>query len=178
MKQGLLVCRSPAAIRSAHPDASSARGPAHECFVLPWEIWDQTAGRVNAFVSSIGTGGTLAGTALYLKERSKEVAVVCADPYGAAMWSWFRHGHTEVKDGESYAEGIGQTRVTKNLEGIAVDRSYRIPDQTGMTLFINFYARKGCFSAFLPASISLERCVMPESAAPGRRSSPSSATQD
>src|SRR6478736_6432684 len=62
------------------------------------EIWEQTAGEVSAFVSAVGTGGTLAGTALYLKERSKEVAVVCADPYGAAMWSWFTHGHTEIKD--------------------------------------------------------------------------------
>ncbi len=109
------------------------------------EIWDQTAGRISAFVSSIGTGGTLAGTALYLKERSKEVAVVCADPYGAAMWSWFTHGHTEIKDGESYAEGIGQSRVTKNLEGIAVDRSYRIPDQAGLTIVYQLLREEGLF---------------------------------
>jgi cysteine synthase len=109
------------------------------------EIWEQTAGQVSAFVSAIGTGGTLAGTALYLKERSDEVAIVCADPYGAAMWSWFTLGHTEVKDGDSYAEGIGQTRVTKNLEGIAVDRSYRIPDQTGLTIVYQLLREEGLF---------------------------------
>ena len=65
------------------------------------EIWEQTAGEVTAFVSSVGTGGTLAGTALFLKERSSEVAAVCADPYGAAMWSWFANGNTDTKDGDS-----------------------------------------------------------------------------
>ena len=82
---------------------------------------------------------------MYLKERSDEVAIVCADPYGAAMWSWFTLGHTEVKDGDSYAEGIGQTRVTKNLEGIAVDRSYRIPDQTGLTIVYQLLREEGLF---------------------------------
>jgi cysteine synthase A len=72
------------------------------------EIWNQTNGEVTAFVSAVGTGGTLAGTALYLKERNSKVAAVCADPYGAAMWSWFTHGNTDTKDGDSFAEGIGQ----------------------------------------------------------------------
>jgi cysteine synthase len=109
------------------------------------EIWEQTAGEVSAFVSAIGTGGTLAGTALHLKERREDVAVVCADPYGAAMWSWFTNGHTEVKDGDSYAEGIGQTRVTKNLEGIAANRSYRIADQTGLTIVYQLLREEGLF---------------------------------
>ena len=109
------------------------------------EIWQQTAGEVSAFVSAVGTGGTLAGTALYLKERDHDVAVICADPYGAAMWSWFTNGHTEVKDGESYAEGIGQTRVTKNLEGIIVDRAYRIPDQTALTIVYQLLREEGLF---------------------------------
>ncbi|MBV8414699.1 MAG: cysteine synthase A, partial [Verrucomicrobia bacterium] len=109
------------------------------------EIWQQTAGEVSAFVSAVGTGGTLAGTALYLKERDNNVAIICADPYGAAMWSWFTNGHTEVKDGESYAEGIGQTRVTKNLEGIIVDRAYRIPDQTALTIVYQLLREEGLF---------------------------------
>jgi cysteine synthase len=87
----------------------------------------------------------LAGTALYLKERDNNVAIICADPYGAAMWSWFTNGHTEVKDGESYAEGIGQTRVTKNLEGIIVDRAYRIPDQTALTIVYQLLREEGLF---------------------------------
>src|ERR1700732_998511 len=98
------------------------------------EIWDQTMGEVSAFVSAVGTGGTLAGNGLYLKERRKDIALVCADPYGAAMWSWFTRGHTNIKDGESYAEGIGQTRVTQNLEGVVVDRAYRVTDQSPLTI--------------------------------------------
>jgi cysteine synthase len=109
------------------------------------EIWDQTRGEVSAFVSAIGTGGTLAGTGLYLKERRKEIVLVCADPYGAAMWSWFTHGHTNIKDGESYAEGIGQTRVTKNLEGVAVDRAYRVTDQSALTIVYQLLRDEGLF---------------------------------
>jgi len=109
------------------------------------EIWDQTGGSVTAFVASVGTGGTLAGTALFLKERNPAVAVVCADPFGAAMWSWFTHGHTEIKDGDSQAEGIGQCRVTKNLEGIVVDRAYRIPDQEALTITCQLLREEGLF---------------------------------
>ena len=87
------------------------------------EIWEQTSGEVTAFVSSIGTGGTLAGTTQFLKERNPKVVAVCADPFGAAMWSWFTHGNLDTKDGDSCAEGIGQTRVTKNLENINMDEA-------------------------------------------------------
>jgi len=109
------------------------------------EIWEQTGGMVNAFVSAVGTGGTLAGTALFLKEKNPQVNVICADPLGAAMWSWFTHGNTDVKDGDSEAEGIGQSRVTKNLEGIAVDRSYRIPDQEALSIIYQLLREEGIF---------------------------------
>jgi cysteine synthase A len=109
------------------------------------EIWEQTDGEITAFVSSVGTGGTLAGTSLYLKERSSRVALVCADPYGAAMWSWFCKGNTDTKDGDSYAEGIGQTRVTKNLEGIVVDEAYRISDQAALTVVYELLREEGLF---------------------------------
>jgi cysteine synthase A len=109
------------------------------------EIWDQTGGEVTAFVSSIGTGGTLAGTAMYLKERNPVIAAVCADPYGAAMWSWFTNGNTDIKDGDSFAEGIGQTRVTKNLEGIVVDRAYRVKDQAALTIVYQLLREEGLF---------------------------------
>jgi cysteine synthase len=109
------------------------------------EIWDQTRGEVTAFVSSIGTGGTLAGTALYLKERNPRIVTVCADPYGAAMWSWFTNGNTDVKDGDSIAEGIGQMRVTKNLEGIVIDRAYRIQDQPALTIVYQLLREEGLF---------------------------------
>ena len=98
------------------------------------EIWDQTDGRVTAFVASVGTGGTLAGTSTYLKEMNPQIVSVCADPYGAAMWSWFKNGNLETNDGDSFAEGIGQGRVTKNLEGLEVDEAYRIEDQAAFTI--------------------------------------------
>ena len=109
------------------------------------EIWEQTNGKITAFVSAIGTGGTLAGTALFLKERNPAIAVVCADPFGAAMWSWFTHGHTEIKDGDSEAEGIGQTRVTKNLEGISVDHAFRISDQDAVSIVYQLLREEGLF---------------------------------
>jgi cysteine synthase A len=122
------------------------------------EIWEQTSGEVSGFVSAVGTGGTLAGTALFLKERDQNVAIVCADPYGAAMWSWFTHGHTSVKDGDSEAEGIGQTRVTKNLDGISVDRAYRIPDQEAVTIIYQLLREEGLFLG-LSSGINLAGAV-------------------
>ncbi|MDB6054849.1 MAG: Cysteine synthase [Verrucomicrobiales bacterium] len=117
---------------------------AHYCTTGP-EMWEQTKGNVDAFVASVGTGGTLAGTALYLKEKNPNVAVVCADPYGAAMWSWFTQGNGETKDGDSVAEGIGQTRITKNLEGIVVDKAYRITDQAAVTIVNQLLRQEGLF---------------------------------
>jgi len=109
------------------------------------EIWEQTNGEVTAFVSAVGTGGTLAGTALFLKEKNPRVNVVCADPFGAAMWSWFTNGNTDTKDGDSEAEGIGQSRVTKNLEGVSVDRAYRIKDQEAVTIVYQLLREEGLF---------------------------------
>ncbi len=109
------------------------------------EIWRQTKGEITAFAASIGTGGTLAGTSLYLKEQNAKITSVCADPYGAAMWSWFTHGNTETDDGDSFAEGIGQMRVTKNIEGIHVDKAYRIDDQTAVSIVYQLLREEGLF---------------------------------
>ena len=109
------------------------------------EIWQQTAGKVTAFVSAVGTGGTLGGTARYLKERNAHIVIGCADPYGAAMWSWFTNGNTNTNDGDSFAEGIGQSRVTKNLEDLAVDCAWRIPDQDGLTILYQLLREEGLF---------------------------------
>ncbi len=109
------------------------------------EIWGQTRGEVTAFVASVGTGGTLAGTTQFLKERNPKIAAVCADPLGAAMWSWFTQGNTDTKDGESFAEGIGQCRVTKNLEGVAMDHAFRIPDQEALTVVHHLLRDEGLF---------------------------------
>jgi len=109
------------------------------------EIWEQTGGRVSAFVASVGTGGTLAGTTLFLKEKNPQIAAVCADPFGAAMWSWFTNHNLETNDGDSFAEGIGQGRVTKNLEGLAVDCAYRIEDQAAFTVIQQLRREEGIF---------------------------------
>jgi cysteine synthase len=109
------------------------------------EIWKQTEGKITAFVAAVGTGGTLAGVSSYLKEQNPNIQIVCADPYGAAMWSWFTNGDLETNDGDSIAEGIGQGRVTRNIEGIKVDRAYRIPDQIGLTIVYQLLREEGLF---------------------------------
>lgn len=109
------------------------------------EIWEQTGGAVDAFSASVGTGGTLAGTGLFLREKKPSLALICPDPFGAAMWSWFTHGHTDIHDGDSHAEGIGQNRVTRNLEGLRVDRAYRIPDQEALDLIYRLRDEEGIF---------------------------------
>jgi cysteine synthase A len=109
------------------------------------EIWEQTAGEVSGFVASIGTGGTLAGTSTFLKEKNRKIKAGCADPYGAAMYSWFKNGNLETKDGDSYAEGIGQMRVTENLKDIAVDDAYRVTDQSALSIVYQLMREEGIF---------------------------------
>src|SRR5690606_20507050 len=88
------------------------------------EIWEQTGGRVDAFICAVGTGGTLAGVGAALKERNPRVVIGLADPHGAALYSWYKHGELKA-EGTSITEGIGQGRVTANLEGAVVDEAYR-----------------------------------------------------
>jgi cysteine synthase A len=109
------------------------------------EIWQQTGGRVTGFVSAIGSGGTLAGVSRFLKERSPKVRIVCADPYGAAMWSWFKHGNTDTDDGDSVAEGIGQGRVTKNVAAAVVDDAYRITDKVAVEVLYHLLRAEGLY---------------------------------
>lgn len=109
------------------------------------EIWEQTGGRVSAFVASIGSGGTLAGVSRALKERNSQVLAVCPDPMGAAMWSWFKHGHTDIDDGDSVAEGIGQGRVTKNVAASLVDEAYRIPDPVAVEIVYHLLRDEGLY---------------------------------
>jgi cysteine synthase A len=109
------------------------------------EIWEQTRGEVTGFVASVGTGGTLAGTSLFLKKLKPDVKAVCADPYGAAMYSWFKQGNVQMKDGDSIAEGIGQTRVTENLKDIVIDDAYRITDQLALSVVYQLMREEGIF---------------------------------
>src|SRR5205814_10060697 len=91
------------------------------------EIWTQTDGKVDGFVSAVGTGGTFAGVGMALKERNSNVKIALADPMGAAIYSFYKTGQLKA-EGSSITEGIGQGRITKNLEGAPADFAYQIPD--------------------------------------------------
>jgi len=106
------------------------------------EIWAQTSGSVDGFTCAIGTGGTLSGVATYLKQKNRNIRIAVADPLGAAMYSWFKHGTLE-SDGASITEGIGQGRVTRNIEGAPVDDAYQIPDLEGLAIVFDLLKHEG-----------------------------------
>ena len=106
------------------------------------EIWAQTGGRVDGFTCAIGTGGTLAGVSMYLKRKNPRVRIAAADPEGAAMYSWFKHGELR-SEGSSITEGIGQGRITKNIDGAPVDEAYRIPDTEALPLLFQLLKEDG-----------------------------------
>jgi cysteine synthase A len=106
------------------------------------EIWAQTEGGVDGFVCAVGTGGTLAGVGAYLKERKPEVRIGLADPMGAALYHYYRFGSLKA-EGESITEGIGQGRITANLEGAAVDHAYRIEDAEALEIVFDLLAHEG-----------------------------------
>jgi cysteine synthase A len=108
------------------------------------EIWSDTNGRVDAFVSAVGTGGTLAGTARYLKERDPKIRVVLADPHGSALYSWVKTGNL-VAEGSSITEGIGTTRITANLEGTPVDDSVRVGDPEAVRMVYRLLREEGLY---------------------------------
>ena len=106
------------------------------------EIWEQTGGRVDGFVCAVGTGGTLAGVAAALRERRSDVAIALADPFGAALYNYYTTGELR-SEGSSVSEGIGQGRITANLEGLAVDHAYRIPDEAGVRIVFDLLEHEG-----------------------------------
>jgi cysteine synthase A len=106
------------------------------------EIWRQTDGKVDAFICAVGTGGTLAGAGMFLKERNPDVVIGLADPPGAALYSWYTTGELKM-EGESISEGIGQSRITANLKGAPVDRAYRIPDTEALPIVFDLLKHEG-----------------------------------
>jgi cysteine synthase A len=106
------------------------------------EIWAQTNGKLDGFACAIGTGGTLAGVATYLKQKNKNIRIALADPLGAAMYAWFKHGELK-SEGSSITEGIGQGRVTKNIEGAPLDEAYQIPDAEALPLVFDLLKSEG-----------------------------------
>ncbi len=106
------------------------------------EIWAQTDGTVDGFICAVGTGGTLAGTAAALRERKPDVAIGLADPMGAALYHYYKHGELKA-EGSSISEGIGQGRITKNLEGLEVDHPFQIPDEEGLKVAYDLLEHEG-----------------------------------
>ena len=106
------------------------------------EIWQQTEGKVDGFTCAIGTGGTLAGTAIYLKQQNPEIRIAAADPMGASMYHWLKHGELRA-EGTSITEGIGQGRVTANIENAPIDDAYQIPDEEALPIVFDLLLEEG-----------------------------------
>jgi cysteine synthase len=106
------------------------------------EIWAQTDGRIDGFVCAVGTGGTLAGVGAALKERNSKIAIGLADPMGAALFSYYSRGELKA-EGSSITEGIGQGRITKNLEGFRPDVAFQIPDEEAISLVFELLEQEG-----------------------------------
>jgi cysteine synthase A len=106
------------------------------------EIWRQTEGRIDGFTCAVGTGGTLAGVALGLRAEKPDVTIALTDPEGAALFNWFAHGELKA-EGSSVSEGIGQSRITGNLDGLHVDAQFRVPDAEGLAWVRRLNAEEG-----------------------------------
>jgi cysteine synthase A len=106
------------------------------------EIWNQTDGKVDGFICSVGTGGTLAGAAMALKARNKNVRIALADPMGAALYSYYTSGVLKA-EGSSITEGIGQGRITKNLEDAPIDVAYQIRDEEAVPVIFDLLEHEG-----------------------------------
>ena len=106
------------------------------------EIWAQTAGKVDGFVAAVGTGGTLAGTGLALKERNKDVVVALADPMGSAIYNYYQNGELKAEGG-SISEGIGQGRITQNLAPAPIDTQFQISDREALPLVFDLLRHEG-----------------------------------
>lgn len=106
------------------------------------EIWEQTGGKVDGFVSAVGSGGTLAGVAAGLRGHSKDVKIALADPLGAALYNFYTDGELK-SEGSSITEGIGQGRITANLDGFAPDFSYQIPDDEALPIIFDLIQEEG-----------------------------------
>ncbi|NEW95444.1 cysteine synthase A [Rhodopseudomonas sp. BR0G17] len=106
------------------------------------EIWKQTDGKVDGFVAAVGSGGTLAGVSIRLKQFNPKVRVVLADPLGSALYNYYKNGALK-SEGSSITEGIGQGRVTANLEGAQIDDAYQIPDDEAVPLIYDLLEHEG-----------------------------------
>jgi cysteine synthase len=107
------------------------------------EIWEQTQGKVDGFICSVGTGGTLAGTSIFLREKKKDIVIGVADPRGAAMYNLFSKGEAKSTEGGSITEGIGLGRVTPVIDDITVEKPYLIPDEEAVPVIFDLLEHEG-----------------------------------
>src|SRR5436853_1168026 len=107
------------------------------------EIWQQTDGKVDGFICSIGTGGTIAGTSTFLREMKKDIVIGVADPRGAAMYNLFANGEAKPSEGGSITEGIGLGRMTRIIEDIKCEKAYRIPDEEAIPYIYDLLEHEG-----------------------------------
>jgi len=106
------------------------------------EIWKQTDGKVDGFICAVGTGGTLAGTGMALKEKNKDIQIGLADPMGAALFNFYKNGELKA-EGSSITEGIGQRRITANLEDAPIDHPFQIPDSEALPICFDLLSDEG-----------------------------------
>lgn len=118
-----------------------ANRQAHEDSTGP-EIWEQTGGKVDGFICAVGSGGTLGGVSRALKRRNPAVAIGIADPHGASLYHYYAHGELKA-EGSSITEGIGQSRITANLQDVVVDRAYRISDAEALDILFDLVVEEG-----------------------------------
>jgi cysteine synthase A len=107
------------------------------------EIWQGTDGKVDGFICSVGSGGTLAGTSTFLREMKKDIVIGCADPRGAAMYNLFSHGEAKSTEGGSITEGIGLGRVTPIIQNIRVEKPYLIGDEEAVPIIFDLLEHEG-----------------------------------
>ena len=106
------------------------------------EIWEQTDGKIDGFTCAVGSGGTLAGVGLALKERNPKIRIALSDPMGSALYNWVAHGELKA-EGNSITEGIGQGRVTANLDGAPIDEAYRVTDEEALPIVFDLLSQEG-----------------------------------
>jgi cysteine synthase A len=136
-----LAAREPNGVLWANQWDNLANRNGHYTTTGP-EIWQQTDGQVDGFICAIGTGGTLSGVSIYLKERNPKIRIGLADPVGAALYNYFKHGELKA-EGSSITEGIGQGRITKNVDGTPVDSPYQIPDAEALPIIFDLVKHEG-----------------------------------
>jgi len=136
-----LAAREPNGVLWANQWDNLANRNGHYTTTGP-EIWQQTDGKVDGFICAIGTGGTLSGVSIFLKERNPKIRIGLADPIGAALYNYFKHGELKA-EGSSITEGIGQGRITKNVDGTPVDAPYQIPDAEALPIIFDLVKHEG-----------------------------------